>query len=375
MGGRKNPFKPGTGLAPPVRAGREKIVRTLDQGLQRVLEKAPGNLIVMCGPRGNGKTTLLVELECKARAAGTTVRRRTPNGLRGTAEYIARDLTSDGDAQVDVSGSIEASLGFLKGGVKVAPAQTRLLEAVFRNLAKAKPTVLLVDEAHMLPAELGNDLLNAIQACVSDGLPLLAVLAGTPGIEGNLRKMGASFWERCKRLRIGRLESPDDVRTALAIPAERSGMPFDDDALELLVGESQGYPYFVQVLGEASWDEAEKAGHDRITLADARNGLEESESERNAFYLGRRNEADENGVLAEAEAVSRKIMGKGPDAALTESELSNALKEVLGPDRHGILAAKHKLSNLGLIWQTPGNTWEPGIPSLCGYISSQSAQG
>lgn len=181
-----------------------------------------------------------------------------------------------------------------------------------RVLAKSHPAVLLIGEAHSLPAEPGGDILNAIRACIGEGLPLPAVLAGTPVLEDRISEMGASFRERCVPLMIGRIESTADVRDALAIPARRSGLPFADDALDLLVAESQGYPFFIQLLGAAAWGAAAKAGHDSITHMDAKAGLAESEFVRVLLFLRRRNEIEKGRVLPEAEAVSRGVREREP---------------------------------------------------------------
>lgn len=375
MGKRKNPFTPGMGRPPPVRAGHKEAVRVLDSKLGGVLEKDPGDMIVLYGPRGNGKTTLLLELEQKARDGDATVRKRTANRIRSAGEGVAKDLVSDGGTQLDLAASFEADIGFVKGKFTVKPDRSHMIEVALRVLAKSRPTVLLIDEAHNLPAGLGSDLLNAIQVCMGERLPLLMVLAGTPVLEEKLGEMDASFWERCLSLRIGRIESVEDVRNALVIPARQSGLPFADDALDLLVDESQGYPFFVQMLGAAAWEAAERSGNDGITVNDAKAGLGESEPVRLAFYLRRRNEIEKSRVLPEAEAVSRAVLQKGSDAALTDGELKGVLRETLGSDLDAVLSAKAALSNLGLIWQTPHNTWEPGIPSLCSYIVAESEKG
>lgn len=95
-------------------------------------------------------------------------------------------------------------------------------------------------------------MLEAIQECISRRLPLLALLAGTPGLPDHLRQMGATHWERASQWPVGRLESDEEVRAALSTPASQSGLPIDEDAPELLVRESQRHPFFVQLVGSAA---------------------------------------------------------------------------------------------------------------------------
>ena len=48
----------------------------------------------------------------------------------------------------------------------------------------------------------------------------------------------------------------EDARTALAVPAEESGAFIDDEALDLMVERSHGYPYFLQEWGYHVWNVA-----------------------------------------------------------------------------------------------------------------------
>jgi len=47
-----------------------------------------------------------------------------------------------------------------------------------------------------------------------------------------------------------------DARGALEIPAREAGVAFASDALDELVGNSQGYPYFLQEWGYHVWNHA-----------------------------------------------------------------------------------------------------------------------
>ena len=122
---------------------------------------------------------------------------------------------------------------------------TRHLEA----RARRKPLVLLLDEAHTLDERVGCAFLNASQKIGRD-LPFLLVLAGTPGLRSHLNSMNASFWNRAGRRAIGRLDS-GATAAAIQKPLESESIAIDGDALEHVVRKSHGYPYFVQVWGQA----------------------------------------------------------------------------------------------------------------------------
>lgn len=368
-----NPFTPGIGVPPPFRAGHKRATGELDRQLRRVCQGKPGNGVVLHGPRGNGKTTLLGELFDNAQSKGAlayTLRTTTMTG--GLGELRGQLMEGSPSVFEKVRSVGGSAFGF---GASLAFTETRpvkLDDALNRMLAE-KPVVLLVDEAHEMPADSGGAILQIAQDCILRRLPLLLVLAGTPGLEENLARMHASFWERCIRLRIERLESDDDVREALSVPAKQFGRPFDDDALDLLVPECQRYPYFVQVIGSATWDASDESGNTRcITLENAKAGLAAANLVREEFYESRRSEAERQGVLPAAEAVSRAMVAKGKDPRLRDKELKSVLEEATSSAGSPPLIARDALARLGLIWKTAGRNWEPGIPSLCAYLAEHS---
>ena len=62
--------------------------------------------------------------------------------------------------------------------------------------------------------------------------------------------------------------SPDAARQAIVKPANEQGVNIDASALDRIVTETRGYPYFVQEWGKHSWDVASTSP---ITLADVEN--------------------------------------------------------------------------------------------------------
>ena len=63
------------------------------------------------------------------------------------------------------------------------------------------------------------------------------------------------------------------------------------EAAALLAEESQDYPYFIQLLGNAAWDAAAAAGAAGIGLDGARRGVAACGLEIERFYAGRYDEA------------------------------------------------------------------------------------
>lgn len=185
--------------------------------------------------------------------------------------------------------------------------------------------------------------------------------------------MDASFWERSRTLRVGRLESEEAVRLALSVPAQKSGYPLDEDALELLVRESQRYPFFVQMLGDESWEAAHaRKGNARITLEDAKAGVIRANILKRPFYARRLNEAKKQGVLEAAVAVSREMLALGDEPVLSSQKLEGILEGVTRGTETDLDSACEKLSNIGFVWESPDGGWESGIPSLCAHFVAES---
>lgn len=368
---KANPFTPNMGLAPPLRTGHEQAALTLGDMLTRICGGKAGGGVVLCGPRGNGKTALLGELCRKARDAGVLACTLIPASMRGDSRTVTgqpRDERKPGPGTDSRDGN--GVFDFCREAGLVDDGQVDLRSAL-RSLSTRSPVVLVVDGAHEMPAAPGKVLLQAVQALMMPDFPLLLALAGTPGIKANLRGMRAGFewWEQ---LRIGRLESDEAVRDALAIPARIAGLPIDGDALDLLAAESERYPFLVQLLGDRSWDAATSRGARTVTLADAREGVAAARSRMRDLHGGRRQEAIDLGILAEAEAVSRAVVDRKPTGEISHEDLMGVLREAETAGGRDPKEALEMLANLGLVWENPGQGWEPAIPSLCGFLAGQA---
>lgn len=113
--------------------------------------------------------------------------------------------------------------------------------------------LLAIDEVQYLePVELAA-LISAVHRTTQLSLPVLLVGAGLrqlPGLAGDAKSYAERLFDFPM---IGSL-SDGDARGAIAIPAKAAGAAFTDDALELIVAESQGYPYFLQEWGYHVWN-------------------------------------------------------------------------------------------------------------------------
>lgn len=367
-----NPFRPIPGLVPPLRVGHAEPAAALARRLEKVRDDDGGGIIVLYGPDGNGKTTLLGEL--KEQAARAKLRHLVLEGelMAGDVAALAQAVAPKKMLDLDnIKGLMGRVLGKTAGDEAQAPDTGMSIGDALREALRASPLVLVADDADGMPAELGRSLLQAAEECVANRLPLLVVLAGTPGLAAHLERMVPGAWGRSMQLRIGCLESDDAASNALAIPARNSGMPIDADALELLVRESRRHPAFIQLLGYDAWRVAHgRDGSQRISMEDAKKGIALMRQGLREVYGKRRAEMERRNLLAEAEALSRVVVDQKQGAPLTGEELVGAVEGVASANGHDTGTVIEELSRFGLIWPTPDQAWEPGIPLLCAFLAS-----
>ena len=118
--------------------------------------------------------------------------------------------------------------------------------------------LLAVDEVQYLSARELAALIAAVHRTTQLNLPVVLIGAGLPQLPG-LAGDAKSYAERLFDFpTIGSL-SPSDAASALVIPANALDVDFTDAAVDLIVRESHGYPYFLQEWGYHVWNEAQES--------------------------------------------------------------------------------------------------------------------
>jgi hypothetical protein len=388
-----NPFTPGYGAVPRVWAGRSQEFHEFEHVvLPRVRRGTYEQARLVTGDRGVGKTVFLAHLaEDTVAAGGWSVQVAARRGgalVRDLAARVAETLAA-ADVAAAVTGTLTdllrrlAGVSIGPGGVRVVTRRPEELHPADRGRALADlltatarvaagrdaVLVLLLDEVQNASASALSDVCHGLQeaqatADVAVGprgervrrhLPVVAYLAGLPGLTDKIRKAGATFFERAAHHDFGLLRDPE-VRDALVAFAANEDVGVDGDALDVMVEAIGGYPYFLHLVGARVW----AAGPGPvISAADARRGVAAAEADIARFYGDRLRAL---GVVAHDWLVAAARLESGERTV-------GAVAAALGgtSDQYGW--AVSSLTDQGLVRPAPGRgRFQFALPGLDAYL-------
>lgn len=362
-----NPFAPGAGTPPPELAGRDELREAVAVAIARIRLGRPAKSVLMVGLRGVGKTVLLDRMRDDAEAAGVqTLRLEAPEGrslpallapqlrlalLRLSRNEKAKDLARRGlralagfakalrvkYSDIEVGIDLEPEAGLADNGDLEQDLPT-LLEAAGNAAREAETAlVLFIDELQYVPEEQLAALITALHRSAQRQLPVALVGAGLPQTRGQTGK-AKSYAERLFDFpEIGPLAS-DSARRAIEKPIRDQGAEIERSAVDLIVSETHGYPYFLQEWGKHAWDTAVASPIRRQDVqrasVSAVAALDES------FFrvrLDRLTPAERRYLRAMAE------LGSGPHRSGDIAEVLGKRVTSLGPTRNQLIAK-------GMIW-------------------------
>lgn len=281
-----NPYAPGAGSPPPELAGRDDVREAVRVCIARLRLNRPAKSVLLIGLRGVGKTVLLDQMRQDAEKGGThTVHIEAPEnkslpallapqlrlallrlsrsegakdlavrGLRALAGFVGKLKVTFNDIEVGIDYEPEPGLadnGDLEGDLAT------LLEEVGRA-ARAAGTalVIFIDELQYVEEAQLAALISALHRCARQKLPVTVVGAGLPPLRGRMGE-AKSYAERLFTFSdIGALADAD-AKLAITVPAQQEDVEVEPAAVDLIVKETQGYPYFLQEWGKCAWDVAD----------------------------------------------------------------------------------------------------------------------
>ncbi|GGF54571.1 hypothetical protein GCM10011519_30600 [Marmoricola endophyticus] len=367
-----SPYSPGA--APTFLSGRREQLDSAqaELGLVATYARFVGRIRVEVGQRGVGKTSLLRAVRAQAEEAGFVtawVTARADERLVGALVHaLGEGLATIG---VDVGRhrglrervrrlTVELGAGPAKAGVELdvsaeqgtAPASSAAFGGFVSEAALAARErgsaglCLLVDEIQAARVPDLRTLAYAwqeLQTAVPEP-PAVLFAAGLPDSPDVLTR-AVTFSERFGFRPLDRLD-PDDARRALLAPADSVGVGWDERLLAEVLRRAEGYPYFLQLWGDAVW---------RASVPEAGGVLDES-----ALAVA------ETGVRAEQQTMFRARWAKATPAeqrvlaaiaALEEDDGAgvrrSAVAERLGVGSNDLSEPRRRLLDKGLI-EAPG---------------------
>ncbi|AXK87185.1 ATP-binding protein [Nocardia farcinica] len=388
----RNPYAPGAGQRPPELAGRDKQLQAFDIVLERVARGRPERSVMLTGLRGVGKTVLLNQLRSAAisRGWGTgKIEARPDQDLRrplSSALHMATRAVAMAHRNQE---RVDDFLGILKAfalratadkgmrerwqpGIDVPAVSGRadsgdieidLVELLKEAAALAGDIgvgmAIFIDEMQDLGAADISAICGACHELSQDGAPLIVVGAGLPHLPAVL-SASKSYSERLFSYhRIDRLDR-ESADQALIAPAEREDVTFTPEALAALYQKADGYPYFVQAYGKATWDQAPESP---ITAEDVAVAAPAAEEELAVGFFGSRYE---RATPAEREYMRAMADLAGDDGPVATS----AVAAELGRKPASLSPARDGLIKKGLIYSAERGTIGFTVPHFGRYLRS-----
>ena len=323
--------------------------------------------MLMVGLRGVGKTVLLERMRMDAEVSGVqTTHAEAPEGrslpsllaprLRQVLLRLSKIERSKDLAHRALRGlagfatALKVKYHDITVGLDLEPepglADNGDLELDLRSLlevcgmaAREANTVLalFIDELQYVPEEELTALITALHSVAQQTLPVVLVGAGLPQLRARMGN-AKSYAERLFLFPEVDSLPPPEARRAIMRPAEAEGVAIEQAALEEILRQTQGYPYFLQEWGKHSWDVATQSP---ITLSDVREATVRATAELDESFFrvrfDRLTPTEKRYLRAMAE------IGPGPHRSGDIAQMLSRTVTTLAPVRA-------QLINKGMIW-------------------------
>ena len=361
MDARRNPFAPGAGTPPPELAGRSALLERNAVALDRIRMGRAARPSILYGLRGVGKTVLLSTMRDAAEAEGMAIvaieapeNRSLPGILVPALRASLLRLDRMKQASAGVKRALQALAGFAKLKVKYDDLEVALdfeaepgladsgdLESDLADLIVAvgeaarerkSAVVLVIDELQYVPEEQLAALISALHRANQKQLPVTMLAAGLPQLLGQMGR-AKSYAERLfEFVAVGPLDN-DAARDAIRLPIEREEEAIDDAALDEIIAQTQGYPYFLQEWGKHGWDVADTSP---ITAEDIEAATATALAELDASFFRVRFDRLTPGEKRYLRAMAN--LGPGPHRSGDVAESMGVKVSSVAPTRNSLIA-------------------------------------
>jgi hypothetical protein len=260
------------------------------------------------------------------------IAKRALRGLAGFARALKFKY-----ADIEVGFDFEPEPGLADNG-DLERDLAALLEVV-GDAAKDAGTALIIfiDELQYVDEDQLAALITALHRTAQRRLPVMLVGAGLPQLRGRMGR-AKSYAERLFDFpEIGALDVPE-AGIAIAKPLAAQHVQIADTALQQIIRETHGYPYFLQEWGKHTWDTARASP---ITLEDVQSASQSAVAALDESFfrvrLDRLTPLERKYLRAMAE------LGPGPHRSGDIARILKREVTSLGPTRSQLISK-------GMIW-------------------------
>ncbi|WP_374009443.1 AAA family ATPase [Leifsonia sp. LS-T14] len=364
--------------------GRAQQLADFDERLSYLVDlgRLVGRIRVDHAPRGLGKTSLLRAYQRRAQDRGVLtvwvtagegaligqiadqIGRATSTWSEGARRRVQTHLESV-TVTIGLPGVAAVDATIRPGRPPTAPSGSREFEGLVRATAvgdERAGLIILIDEIQSADAEGLRTLAYAWQHLQGEGMDVPAAIytAGLPNAADSI-SAAVTFSERFAYRPLSPLQ-PADEQFALAIPARQLGVEWDSDALEEAVAIARGYPYVVQLIGDAAWAAAGRPDTgSRIVIDHVRAGRSDMEADMDALFRARWSNATE---------LERQFMGAMAD--IGEGSVRRAdIARTLGVTSESLSVPRARLIDKGFIQTSSRGVLEFTIPGFSDFVRTR----
>jgi hypothetical protein len=324
------------------------------RGFECVLIEAPEDRSLPAALAGPLNSALI---RMSRSAAATELAKRARRALAGfvgamklSFDDVAFSLDLEKEEGVADSGDLDTDLTAL---LQVAGEAARA-----RNTALA----LFIDEMqHLEEYQLGA-LIAALHRTAQLRLPVVLIGSGLPQLAGHAGS-AKSYAERMFSFPVVGPLTRDAAAKALEAPASRLGVAYSAEALDGILGLTEGYPYFLQEWGSACWRVAPGPA---ITLSDVREATRVAVRELDSTFFRVRVERTTPFERRYLRAMAE--LGPGPHR-------SGTIADALGRPVQSVAPTRAKLVRKGMVYSPAHGDTAFTVPLFDQYLKRVMPEG